>query len=233
MGVSNSKINNIPISIPNTLEDGTNLQDNTCYTLCYDDSTSPTWTHRSSDEFNSYEKCNVSTPTCPSGKHKIFYFNETQTAGVGTTTSVTTSDTTSDTTNGSNDITAYDANFNVINDNILDLYKKQYTDLANNLEASLKTYILFNNYENKNEVIIKDLNKKLINQDKEVKDLAEDKDRIKTLILFNKNKLNRSKTKQTVFLVLNIVLLIAIIIIVFINVKKLKPYILSKYKPSI
>jgi hypothetical protein len=230
MGVSNSKINNIPISIPNTLVDGKNLQDNTCYTLCYDDSTSPTWTHQSSDEFNSYEKCNDSTPTCPSGKQKLFYFKETQTAGLGSTTSVTTSDTTSDTTNGSNDITAYHENFN---DNRLDLYKKQYTDLANNLEASLKTYILFNNYENKNEVIITDLNKKLINQDKEVKDLAEDKDRIKTLILFNKNKLNRSKRKQTVFLVLNIVLLIAIIIIVFINVKKLKPYILSKYKPSI
>ena len=224
MGVSNSKINNIPISIPTRQFD-----DNKCYTLCYDDSTSPTSTWATQDGVNSYDNCNVSTPTCPSGKQKLFYFNETQTTGVGTTTSVTTSET----NNGSNDITEYETNFNVINDNILELYKKQYTDLANNLEASLKTYILFNNYENKNEVIIKDLNKKLINQDKEVKDLAEDKDRIKTLILFNKNKLNRSKTKQTVFLVLNIVLLIAIIIIVFINVKKLKPYILSKYNPQI
>ena len=227
MGVSNSKINNIPISIPTRQFD-----DNKCYTLCYDDSTSSTWETHSDSQFNSYEKCNVSTPTCPSGKQKLFYFNERQTTGVGTTGVGTTGvgTTTSDTTNGSNDITEYETNFN---DNILDLYKKQYTDLANNLEASLKTYILFNNYENKNEVIIKDLNKKLINQDKEVKDLAEDKDRIKTLILFNKNKLNRSKTKQTVFLVLNIVLLIAIIIIVFINVKKLKPYILSKYNPQI
>ena len=226
MGVSNSKTNNIPISIPTRQFDY-----NKCYTMCYDDSTSSTSTWVPRDDFDSYDTCKVSTPTCPSGTQKLFYFNERQTAGVGTTAlGSTTSVTTSDTTNGSNNITEYDANFN---ENRLDLYKKQYTDLANNLEASLKTYILFNNYENKNEVIIKDLNKKLINQDKEVKDLAEDKDKIKTLILFNKNKLNRSKTKQTVFLVLNIVLLIAIIIIVFINVKKLKPYILSKYKPSI
>jgi ABC-type antimicrobial peptide transport system permease subunit len=223
MGVSNSKINNIPISIPTRQFDN-----NTCYTLCYDDSNSSTWVESNDNDFNS---CKNNKTECSHGQQKLFYFNERQTAGVGTTAlGSTTSVTTSDTTNGSNNITAYYANFN---ENRLDLYKKQYTDLANNLEASLKTYILFNNYENKNEVIIKDLNKKLINQDKEVKDLAEDKDKIKTLILFNKNKLNRSKRKQTIFLVLNIVLLIAIIIIVFITIKKLKPYILSKYKPSI
>ena len=53
-------------------------------------------------------------------------------------------------------------------------------NLLKTLEANMKMYMIYDNYDTKNEVILKDL-KKAENQGSELKKLIEDRDKLKTV----------------------------------------------------
>jgi len=109
------------------------------------------------------------------------------------------------------------------------IVKSHFNALQKKLETALKLHLLFDNYENKNSVIIIDLDKKLVNQQKELKELKESNHKIKQLIEFDKDNIDQtSSTKKTIkymTLGLSISLLVIIILIL------IKKGIINKFKP--
>jgi len=109
------------------------------------------------------------------------------------------------------------------------IVKSHFNALRKKLETALKLHLLFDNYENKNSVIIIDLDKKLVNQQKELKELKESNHKIKQLIEFDKDNIDQtSSTKKTIkymTLGLSISLLVIIILIL------IKKGIINKFKP--
>jgi hypothetical protein len=103
--------------------------------------------------------------------------------------------------------------------NTLDLRKKQVGKLFDKLESNLKMYMLFDNYDTKNEAILIDLKKKSINQEEELKNLIESRDKLMA-IYANKKDDNKEfddddKTYSIVNPVLFVILLAAIIFIIY------------------
>lgn len=103
--------------------------------------------------------------------------------------------------------------------NTSDLRKKQVGKLFDKLESNLKMYMLFDNYDTKNEAILIDLKKKSINQEEELKNLIESRDKLMA-IYSNKKDDNKEfddddKTYSIVNPVLFVILLAAIIFIIY------------------
>jgi hypothetical protein len=90
--------------------------------------------------------------------------------------------------------------------------------ISNNLEkikASMDMYLLYDNYNLKNNVIIKDLKKKLQNQNAEVKTDDEQIDKLK----FNINNLKENiETNKSIKLYLLIVIILALLLIIIFSV---------------
>jgi hypothetical protein len=91
-------------------------------------------------------------------------------------------------------------------------------DISTNLEkikASMDMYLLYDNYNLKNNVIIKDLKKKLQNQNAEVKTDDEQIDKLK----FNINNLKENiETNKSIKLYLLIVIILALLLIIIFSV---------------
>jgi hypothetical protein len=90
--------------------------------------------------------------------------------------------------------------------------------ISNNLEkikASMDMYLLYDNYNLKNTVIIKDLEKKLLNQNADVKTDSEQIDKLK----FNINNLKENiETNTNIKLYLLIVIILALLLIIIFSV---------------
>ena len=68
-----------------------------------------------------------------------------------------------------------------------------------------------------NEVIVTDLKKKSKNQESELKQLIQDRDKLKTVLDYNKDKMINYDKKGNIFKYMNLFLLILIIALVSLN----------------
>ena len=93
-------------------------------------------------------------------------------------------------------------------------------------------HLLLDNYENKNSIIIKDLDKKLIIQQKELKDLKESNSKIRQLIDYDRENIDKNSSNKKIVLSANILLSITLIILIVLILKKkgLLDPILNKFK---
>ena len=85
------------------------------------------------------------------------------------------------------------------------------------LKTNLKLYLLYDNYNNKNSVIIKDLNKKLKNQTNELKLKHEDYDKIQfdlEIIKEKNNKINEVKKQLTITIFVFLILIVINILLI-------------------
>ena len=93
-------------------------------------------------------------------------------------------------------------------------------DISSNYDAlktNLKLYLLYDNYNNKNSVIITDLNKKLKNQTNELKLKHEDYDKIQfdlEIIKDKNNKINEMKTELSITIIVFLVLIVINILLI-------------------
>ena len=100
-----------------------------------------------------------------------------------------------------------------------DFRKQQYHKLLKKLESNLNMYALYDNYQNKNEVMLLDLKKKAKNQEEELKELIESRDKLKALFDTKRDDTNDfSDTKNilnTVNIILFIILLATLVFIIY------------------
>ena len=79
------------------------------------------------------------------------------------------------------------------------------------LEANMNMYLIYDNYDTKNKIILEDLKKKQKNQEKELKKLIEDRDKLKLALSYNDDKGTQFKKKSNILGVVNIILLLLLI----------------------
>mgnify|MGYP001393708377 CR=1 FL=1 len=95
-----------------------------------------------------------------------------------------------------------------------------------NLKAYISMYFLYDGYDHKNTVILKDLEKKFINQKKELKGLYEKKDQLRSNLDYSNEDLIK-ENKKNKFYTINIFILVVISIALFVaNVIHLRPYVI-------
>ena len=95
-----------------------------------------------------------------------------------------------------------------------------------NLRAYISMYFLYDGYDNKNAIILKDLEKKFLNQKKELKLMYEKKDQLRSNIDYFNEDLNNEQKKNR-FYTINIFVLVVISIALFIAIViHLRPYII-------
>jgi hypothetical protein len=100
-----------------------------------------------------------------------------------------------------------------------ELRKKQVDKLFGRLESNLKMYMLYDNYDSKNEVILTDLKKKAKNQEGELKKLIESRDLLMA-VYSNKKETSEEmgddeKNMKLVNYVLFVILLASIVFIIY------------------
>ena len=97
--------------------------------------------------------------------------------------------------------------------------KKKLTTQFSRLEANMKMYMIYDNYDSKNKVILSDLKKKEINQSKELKQLNEDRDKLKGVLDYDKTKASKyvqgSKRIRNLNIFLLILLIACIVLIIY------------------
>ena len=97
--------------------------------------------------------------------------------------------------------------------------KKKLRNLFSRLEANMKMYMIYDNYDSKNKVILSDLKKKEINQTKELKQLNEDRDKLKVELDYDKTKastyVHGTKTIRNLNIFLLILLIACIVLIIY------------------
>lgn len=90
--------------------------------------------------------------------------------------------------------------------------KKAMTDkLFKSLETNMKMYMIYDNYDSKNAVILKDLKKKATNQESELKQLKEDRDKLKSVLDFDKENQEKYDKNSDILKGINVFLLLIII----------------------
>jgi len=95
-----------------------------------------------------------------------------------------------------------------------------------NLRAYINMYFLYDGYDHKNSVILKDLEKKFLNQKKEIKGLYEKKDKLRSNLDYSNEDLIKENKKNR-FYTINIFILVIISIVLFVvNLIHLRPYII-------
>jgi hypothetical protein len=95
-----------------------------------------------------------------------------------------------------------------------------------NLRAYINMYFLYDGYDHKNSVILKDLEKKFLNQKKEIKGLYEKKDKLRSNLDYSNEDLIKENKKNR-FYTINIFILVIISIVLFVvNLINLRPYII-------
>lgn len=114
------------------------------------------------------------------------------------------------------------------------IVKSHFKQLQQKLDTALKLHLLFDNYETKNGVIITDLDKKLTKQQKELKDLKESNDKIRQLIDYDRENIDKNSSNKKIVKIANIILSISLLIVILLilNKKGLLAPILNKFKPK-
>lgn len=102
--------------------------------------------------------------------------------------------------------------------------EKHFKNQIQLLKSYLNMYLLFDGYDNKNGIVIKDLEKKLINQKKELKKLYETKDKLMSNLDYTKVKYVENKNKKKIFNILIIIFSITLPIIFIFIINELRHY---------
>ena len=92
------------------------------------------------------------------------------------------------------------------------------------MEANLKMYMLYDNYQIKNEVIIKDLKKKANNQEEELKALIEKRDKLKVNYDEKVDEQYETTTEEKNMKTANIILFIVLIALLVFMIYKIYTY---------
>ena len=94
-----------------------------------------------------------------------------------------------------------------------------------NLKAYINMYFLYDGYDHKNSIILKDLEKKFLNQKKELKLLYERKDKLRSNIDYSTESLLKEEKNNKLYIA-NIFILVVISIVLFVFIViNLRPYI--------
>jgi len=106
-----------------------------------------------------------------------------------------------------------------------DLNNQQKQDIlkVQKLKTSMELYLLYDNYNVKNSVIIKDLTKKYENQMKELKNQNEKNDMLSHNINILKTKItknNNTNTALLVFIIIFVILIILLGVLIYLKYKK-------------
>lgn len=108
----------------------------------------------------------------------------------------------------------------------VNVLEEHFHNQLENLKAYISMYFLYDGYDHKNSVILKDLEKKFINQKKELKGLYEKKDQLRSNLDYSKEDLIK-ENKKNKFYTINIFVLVVISIVLFVaNVIHLRPYVI-------
>lgn len=108
----------------------------------------------------------------------------------------------------------------------VNVLEEHFHNQLENLKAYISMYFLYDGYDHKNSVILKDLEKKFINQKKELKGLYEKKDQLRSNLDYSKDDLIK-ENKKNKFYTINIFVLVVISIVLFVaNVIHLRPYVI-------
>jgi hypothetical protein len=108
------------------------------------------------------------------------------------------------------------------------LRKKQVGKLFNKLESNLKMYMLYDNYDTKNEVILTDLKKKTANQEEELKNLTESRDKLMAFYSNKKQETHELNESDNTFDLVNKLLFIILLALIVFVIYKLYTYPLDK-----
>lgn len=106
------------------------------------------------------------------------------------------------------------------------IVEKHFKNQVESLKAYLNMYLLYDSYDNKNSVILDDLVKKMNNQQKEMKKIYEDKDKLKAVIHESKLEAEKYEKRKKILLLFIIIFSITIPIILIYIVKELQFYLL-------
>ena len=102
--------------------------------------------------------------------------------------------------------------------------RKELNSTFDRLKSNFEMYMLYDNYDKKNNTLIQQLKKKVDNQNKELKQLIEDRDKLKTL-LENDITTNTSYHKNKNILIgLNIILFIIFVILIVAIIYRILTY---------
>ena len=112
--------------------------------------------------------------------------------------------------------------------NNFELRKKQVGKLFSKLESNLKMYMLYDNYDTKNEAILTDLKKKASNQEEELKELIESRDKLMAFYSNKKQQTEEFNDKDKTFDVVNTILFIILLALIVFIIYKLYTYPLDK-----
>ena len=108
-----------------------------------------------------------------------------------------------------------------------DLYamrKKQIKKLFKKMESNLQMYMLYDNYDNKNEVILLDLKKKAKNQDDELKKILESRDKLMAQFKTKQDNTDSYKSKDSKTEILNTILFLLLIGTIIFIIYKIYTY---------
>jgi len=96
---------------------------------------------------------------------------------------------------------------------------KQIDSLFKKMSSNLKMYMLYDNFDTKNEVILGDLKKKATNQEKKLKELVESRDKLMAEFTSKKDETNNSEEKENnmdiINYILGAILLLSIVFIIY------------------
>lgn len=106
----------------------------------------------------------------------------------------------------------------------LHVLEEHFENQVEKLKAYISMYFLYDGYDHKNSVILKDLEKKLINQKKELKKLYEKKDMLRNNLDESKDTLVKEKKKNKLYVINIFILLIISIVLFVLIIIKLRPY---------
>tara|TARA_B100001057_G_scaffold475862_1_gene543122 strand:- start:1842 stop:2312 length:471 start_codon:yes stop_codon:yes gene_type:complete len=106
------------------------------------------------------------------------------------------------------------------------IVEKHFKNQVDSLKAYLNMYLLYDSYDNKNSVILDDLVKKSNNQQKEMKKLYEDKDKLRSNINEYKLESEEYEKKKKLLIVFIAIFSITIPIILIYIIKELQYYLL-------
>jgi hypothetical protein len=112
----------------------------------------------------------------------------------------------------------------LVNKSDIKVVEKHFKNQMELLSSYLNMYLLFDGYDNKNNVVIKDLEKKLNNQKKELKELYESRDKLRSNIDYAHLKLNESDDKKKILTILIIIFCISLPIILIFIINELRHY---------
>jgi hypothetical protein len=93
----------------------------------------------------------------------------------------------------------------------IDSIETNLNKLYERLKTNIHMYSIYDNYDSKNKVILADLKKKERNQAKELKQLIEDRDKLKVVLDYDKNKSSKYVNGTTTIGRINILLLLLLI----------------------